>query len=172
MEDEGPRRETQTEKEKKNGGGEESPSDSEDESVDSDSLEEYDDDYVDDEESDELEQLNEQMQQKTKQNFADPPTYPWLTKFENYYEILQVPHNADINIIDEAYYKLISANYPDKLPANTSHEKRTRCNMICAQLNSAVSVLLDIRMRELYDKTYHKCINLQRKSPKRQSHLL
>ncbi len=69
---------------------------------------------------------------------------------KNYYEILGIPFNADLQMIKTAYKKLSSFSHPDAVPPEHRQwaEERQR------ELNEAYRVLSDPELRKNYDHSF------------------
>lgn len=70
----------------------------------------------------------------------------------NYYQLLRVSRDANLNDIKTAYYKLTKQYHPDKLFRKGSPELRERLQYIFAHINEAYRVLSKRESRLEYDK--------------------
>ena len=73
-----------------------------------------------------------------------------MENFKDYYSILNIPPNADEQLIREAYIKLSSFMHPDKQPP----ERRSWAEEKQKELNEAYEVLKDPIKRKEYDEYY------------------
>ena len=73
-----------------------------------------------------------------------------MTDFKDYYSILNIPPDADEQLIREAYIKLSSFMHPDKHPP----ERRSWAEEKQKELNEAYEVLKDPIKRKEYDEYY------------------
>ncbi|AFZ54982.1 J domain-containing protein [Cyanobacterium aponinum] len=64
----------------------------------------------------------------------------------NYYEILEIKHNASAQEIKQAYRRLAKKFHPDSQNNNADHEK-------IVSLNAAYEILSDPENRHIYDQT-------------------
>jgi molecular chaperone DnaJ len=69
-----------------------------------------------------------------------------LLKEEDYYKLLNVSKDADINVINKAYRALAKIYHPDRNPGNKVAEE------IFKKLNEAHKVLQDPKKRQVYDQ--------------------
>ena len=67
---------------------------------------------------------------------------------KNYYEILQVSHNASKEVIEKAYKVLAKKYHPD---LQTSYTAKTYAEQRLKEINEAYNVLSDDFLREQYD---------------------
>ncbi|MGC8735041.1 MAG: J domain-containing protein, partial [bacterium] len=70
--------------------------------------------------------------------------------FKDYYAILNIPPNADQELINEAYRKLSSFTHPDRQP----EERKKWAEERQKDLNEAYDILKDPEKRKEYDEQY------------------
>eukprot|EP00127_Corallochytrium_limacisporum_P002765 Clim_evm9s139 gene=Clim_evmTU9s139 len=81
----------------------------------------------------------------------DPVTEP----LPDYYQILQVPRDAELRVIKQSFHRLARANHPDRndqlgVTVHTASKEETM-----AKLNEAWNVLNDDKSRRYYDAILH-----------------
>jgi curved DNA-binding protein CbpA len=70
-----------------------------------------------------------------------------MAAFENYYRILDVPYNASLSKIKEAYRQKVKEVHPDKQKGNAEQFKRVK---------EAYEILSDLEKRKRYDNLFFK----------------
>lgn len=94
----------------------------------------------------EMEIQKQQEQLQNNNTSSSSTTAPVVVMDREYYDLLQIPTNADANMIKKAYYREARNCHPDKHPNDPkAHEKFTL-------LGHAYQVLSDPSKREQYDK--------------------
>ena len=88
---------------------------------------------------------------------------PWELEWKDYYQILDVPPDATLEAIKEAYRYLAFAFHPDRFPEG--HEARRRAEEDFKRINEAYEVLSDPGERERYDREYRLCGDGAAKGP-------
>jgi DnaJ-class molecular chaperone len=76
------------------------------------------------------------------------PQEQWKTRWKDYYEILQVHHKAQSEVITAAYRRLSKLHHPDS--SASSDDSRMK------DMNEAKAVLLDEASRTSYDQAYRE----------------
>ena len=72
---------------------------------------------------------------------------------KNYYEILQVSHNASKEVIEKAYKVLAKKYHPD---LQTSYTAKNYAEQKMREINEAYDVLSDDFLREQYDFEFRR----------------
>eukprot|EP01089_Gocevia_fonbrunei_P009453 TRINITY_DN2175_c0_g1_i1.p1 TRINITY_DN2175_c0_g1~~TRINITY_DN2175_c0_g1_i1.p1 ORF type:complete len:504 (-),score=151.18 TRINITY_DN2175_c0_g1_i1:13-1524(-) len=90
-----------------------------------------------------------QQQSYQQQSYQQQPSQPATPQKEDkrtYYEVLDVPKDANAAVIKKAYYKKAMIYHPDKNPDNPAAEEEFKA------INEAYQILSDEEKRTVYDK--------------------
>jgi len=74
-----------------------------------------------------------------------------VTRADDYYEVLDVGRNANMDEIKRAYHKLARNYHPDKFHMSASPEMHARVETAFARFAHAYEVLSDLAQRSVYD---------------------
>ena len=75
---------------------------------------------------------------------------------QNYYEMLGLPENADIEDIRKAFFIMAKTFHPDRIPKSLKEELDETIQYLFSNLSEAHSVLSDPASREAYDRIIKK----------------
>lgn len=87
------------------------------------------------------------------QNLAEALEMSENLERKDYYQILEVPQDADSTEIKKSYFRLARKFHPDMFDQNLPHEIRVTVEEVFDRITKAYQILIDEQKRKDYDKT-------------------